>query len=243
MTGVRAMLEVDALVSGYGRIRVLNRVSLRVATGEIVCLIGPNGAGKTTLMRTLAGVLAPWEGAIRLEGQAIGGKRADHVVARGLALVPEGRRIFMPLTVGENLEIGAYVRLRAGAKAEARKTLDEILTLFPRLAERRDQLAGTLSGGEQQMLAIGRALMARPRLLLLDEPSMGLAPLVVSAIFRAIASLRGQGTTVFLAEQNARMALKIADRGYVLITGEIVREGEAKALLADQSIIATYLGH
>jgi len=237
------MLDVDALVSGYGRIRVLNRVSLRVAAGEIVCLIGPNGAGKTTLMRTLAGVLAPWEGAIRLEGQAIGGKRADHVVARGLALVPEGRRIFMPLTVGENLEIGAYVRLRAGAKAEAKRTLDEILALFPRLAERRDQLAGTLSGGEQQMLAIGRALMARPRLLLLDEPSMGLAPLVVGAIFRAIASLRGQGTTVLLAEQNARMALKIADRGYVLITGEIVREGEAKALLADQSIIATYLGH
>ena len=237
------MLEVDAVVSGYGRIRVLNRVSLRVAAGEIVCLIGPNGAGKTTLMRTLAGVLAPWEGAVRLEGQAIGGKRADHVVARGLALVPEGRRIFMPLTVGENLEIGAYVRLRAGAKAEARQTLDEILTLFPRLAERRDQLAGTLSGGEQQMLAIGRALMAKPRLLLLDEPSMGLAPLVVSAIFRDIASLRAQGTTVLLAEQNARMALKIADRGYVLITGEIVREGEAKALLADQSIIATYLGH
>jgi len=237
------MLEVKALVSGYGRIRVLNRVSIGVAQGEIVCLIGPNGAGKTTLMRTLAGILAPWEGDIRLEGAAIGGKRSDHVVAQGLALVPEGRRIFAPLTVAENLEIGAYVRLRAGAKAEARQTLDEILTLFPRLAERRDQLAGTLSGGEQQMLAIGRALMARPRLLLLDEPSMGLAPMVVSAIFRAIASLRGQGTTVLLAEQNARMALKIADRGYVLITGEIVREGAAKALLADESIVSTYLGH
>ena len=237
------MLEVRELVSGYGRIRVLNRVSLNVAGGEIVCLIGPNGAGKTTLMRTLAGVLAPWQGTIALENEAIGGRRPDHIVTQGLALVPEGRRIFAPLTVAENLEIGAYVRLRAGAREEARRTLDEILGLFPRLAERRDQVAGTLSGGEQQMLAIGRALMARPRLLLLDEPSMGLAPLVVSTIFRAIASLRGRGTTVLLAEQNARMALKIADRGYVLITGEIVREGEAKALLADQSIIATYLGH
>ena len=237
------MLEVSALASGYGRIRVLNRVSLSVAKGEIVCLIGPNGAGKTTLMRTLAGTLAPWEGAVKLEGEAIGGRRADHVVSRGLALVPEGRRIFQPLTVAENLEIGAYVRLRAGAKSEAKQTLDEILALFPRLAERRDQLAGTLSGGEQQMLAIGRALMARPRLLWLDEPSMGLAPMVVSAIFRAIASLRVKGTTVLLAEQNARMALKIADRGYVLITGEIVREGVAKALLADETIVSTYLGH
>ncbi len=237
------MLEVGALVSGYGRIRVLNRVSLRVGAGEIVCLIGPNGAGKTTLMRTLAGVLAPWEGTVSLDGAAIGGRRPDRIVERGLALVPEGRRIFAPLTVGENLEIGAYVRLRAGAKAETRRALDEILTLFPVLAARRDQLAGTLSGGEQQMLAIGRALMAQPRLLLLDEPSMGLAPLVVAAIFRAIASLRGRGTTIFLAEQNAAMALKIADRGYVLITGEIVREGAAKALLADESIVATYLGH
>jgi branched-chain amino acid transport system ATP-binding protein len=237
------MLDVSALVSGYGRIRVLNRVSLNVADGEIVCLIGPNGAGKTTLMRTLAGSLSPWEGEIRLAGEPIGGRRADHVVGRGLALVPEGRRIFMPLTVGENLEIGAYVRLKAGAKAEARQSLDEVLALFPRLAERRGQLAGTLSGGEQQMLAIGRALMAKPRLLLLDEPSMGLAPMVVSAIFKAIASLRGRGTTVLLAEQNARMALKIADRGYILITGEIVREGAAKALLADESIVSTYLGH
>jgi branched-chain amino acid transport system ATP-binding protein len=237
------MLEVVSLVSGYGRIRVLSGVSLHVAAGEIVCLIGPNGAGKTTLMRTLAGTLSPWAGEIRLENEAIGGRRAHHVVARGLALVPEGRRIFMPLTVAENLEIGAYVRLRAGAKDEARRTLDEILALFPRLAERRSQLAGTLSGGEQQMLAIGRALMAKPRLLLLDEPSMGLAPMVVAAIFRAIASLRAGGTTVLLAEQNARMALKIADRGYVLITGEIVREGAAKALLADESIVSTYLGH
>jgi branched-chain amino acid transport system ATP-binding protein len=237
------MLDVSTLVSGYGRIRVLNRVSLNVADGEIVCLIGPNGAGKTTLMRPLAGSLSPWEGEIRLAGEPIGGRRADHVVGRGLALVPEGRRIFMPLTVGENLEIGAYVRLKAGAKAEARQSLDEVLALFPRLAERRGQLAGTLSGGEQQMLAIGRALMAKPRLLLLDEPSMGLAPMVVSAIFKAIASLRGRGTTVLLAEQNARMALKIADRGYILITGEIVREGAAKALLADESIVSTYLGH
>jgi branched-chain amino acid transport system ATP-binding protein len=237
------MLEVSALVSGYGRIRVLNAVSLSVAAGEIVCLIGPNGAGKTTLMRTLAGTLAPWEGAIRLESEAIDGRRADRVVAKGLALVPEGRRIFMPLTVAENLEIGAYLRLRAGAKDDARRTREEVFALFPRLAERRDQLAGTLSGGEQQMLAIGRALMAKPRLLLLDEPSMGLAPMVVSSIFRAIASLRTRGTTVLLAEQNARMALKIADRGYVLITGAIVREGAAAALLADESIVSTYLGH
>src|SRR6185503_2029165 len=152
------MLEVSALVSGYGRIRVLNAVSLSVAAGEIVCLIGPNGAGKTTLMRTLAGTLAPWEGAIHLGSEAIGGRRADRVVAKGMALVPEGRRIFMPLTVAENLEIGAYLRLRAGAKDEARRTREEVFALFPRLAERRDQLAGTLSGGEQQMLAIGRAL-------------------------------------------------------------------------------------
>jgi branched-chain amino acid transport system ATP-binding protein len=237
------MLDVTRLVSGYGRIRVLNHLSLKVAAGEIVCLIGPNGAGKTTLMRTLAGTLAPWTGTIMLAGEPIGGRRPDHVVARGLALVPEGRRIFTPLTVAENLEIGAYVRLRAGARAEARQALDEVLALFPRLAERRDQLAGTLSGGEQQMLAIGRALMSKPRLLLLDEPSMGLAPMVVSSIFRAIAALRAQGTTVLLAEQNARMALKIADRGYVIITGEIVREGAAPALLADDSIISTYLGH
>ncbi|MGE0734823.1 MAG: ABC transporter ATP-binding protein [Alphaproteobacteria bacterium] len=237
------MLEVKSLVSGYGRIRVLRRISLGISAGEIVCLIGPNGAGKTTLMRTLAGTLAPWEGEITLEGKPIGGRRADYVVRQGLALVPEGRRIFMPLTVAENLEIGAYVRLRGGHKAEAARTLDEILTLFPRLHERRDQVAGTLSGGEQQMLAIGRALMAKPRLLLLDEPSMGLAPLVVASIFRAIASLRSRGTTVLLAEQNARMALKIADRGYVLITGEIVREGTAKSLLADPTIAATYLGH
>ena len=237
------MLEVSALVSGYGRIRVLNRVSLSVAEGEIVCLIGPNGAGKTTLMRTLAGAIAAWEGDVRLEGKSIAGLRADRVVARGLALVPEGRRIFTPLTVGENLELGAYVRLRAGARAEVGRDLDGIFALFPRLAERRGQVAGTLSGGEQQMLAIGRALMAQPRLLLLDEPSMGLAPLVVAAIFRAIASLRERGTTVLIAEQNARMALRIANRGYVLITGEIVQQGDAKALLADQTIVATYLGH
>jgi branched-chain amino acid transport system ATP-binding protein len=237
------MLDVIGLVSGYGRIRVLNHLSLKVAAGEIVCLIGPNGAGKTTLMRTLAGTLAPWTGTITLEGKPIGGRRADHVVTRGLALVPEGRRIFTPLTVAENLEIGAFVRLRAGARAETRQTLEEVLTLFPRLAERRTQLAGTLSGGEQQMLAIGRALMSKPRLLLLDEPSMGLAPMVVSSIFRAIAALRARGTTVLLAEQNARMALKIADRGYVIITGEILREGPAPALLADDSIVSTYLGH
>jgi branched-chain amino acid transport system ATP-binding protein len=236
-----AMLEIGDLVAAYGPIRALKGVSLQVGTGEIVCVIGPNGAGKTTLMRSILGMLAPLSGSIRLEGRAIAGSDPEHIVAAGVSLVPEGRRIFAPLSVADNLTLGAYHRLR---KRDASVGEDRamVLDMFPRLRERLDQPAGTLSGGEQQMLAIARALMARPRLLLLDEPSMGLAPKIVAEIFATIRALHARGMTIFLAEQNARMALAVADRAYVLESGLVTTTGPAAMLARDDAVRAAYLG-
>jgi branched-chain amino acid transport system ATP-binding protein len=236
------MLKVDALVAAYGLIRALNGVSFTVGTGEIVAIVGPNGAGKTTLMRSLMGLLRPESGSIEFAGQEVAGRSSEAVVALGMSLVPEGRRVFQPLTVADNLQLGGFLRLRRGERRAVADDLARIFALFPRLEERAGQLAGSLSGGEQQMLAIGRALMARPKLLLLDEPSMGLAPIVVSEIFRAFARLRADGTTILIVEQNARMALKTADRAYVLESGEVVKTAPSAVLLRDPSVMAAYLG-
>ena len=233
------MLDVADLKASYGRDSVLQGLSLSVAAGETVCLIGSNGAGKTTTMIAIAGLLRPVQGRIALDGTDIARERAERIVARGLALVPEGRRIFAPLSVLENLEMGAY-RRRDGAGVA--RDLDFVFRLFPRLKERAAQVAGTLSGGEQQMLAIGRALMSRPKLLLLDEPSMGLAPMVVAEIFRVIGELNAEGLTILIAEQNARMALGVARRGYVIQSGRIVLAGDAATLAQDKSVQAAYLG-
>jgi branched-chain amino acid transport system ATP-binding protein len=236
------MLRVDSIIASYGLIRALDGVSLDVAEGEIVAVIGPNGAGKTTLMRTLTGLLRPAGGSIAFRGEPTAGRRPEAIVALGMSLVPEGRRVFQPLTVRDNLRLGGFLRLRRGEGAAVDQDLARVFALFPRLEERADQLAGSLSGGEQQMLAIGRALMARPRLLLLDEPSMGLAPLIVHEIFRTFARLREAGTTILISEQNARMALKAADRAYVLESGRLVRAAPSAALLSDPSVMEAYLG-
>jgi branched-chain amino acid transport system ATP-binding protein len=236
------MLEVREVFAGYGLANVLHGISLKIEAGEIVCLIGPNGAGKTTLMRVLAGMLRPSRGAIDFDGTSTQLLAPERIVQLGLSLVPEGRRVFAPLTVADNLQLGAYLRLRRGDRAAVAQDMDYVLSVFPRLRERATQLAGTLSGGEQQMLAIGRALMARPKLLLLDEPSMGLAPMVVSEIFRVIGRLHESGTTILIAEQNARMALRVAGRAYILEAGEIVRTAPAKALLADSAVAESYFG-
>jgi branched-chain amino acid transport system ATP-binding protein len=236
------MLKVDALVAAYGLIRALNGVSFTVGTGEIVAIVGPNGAGKTTLMRSLMGLLKPESGSIEFAGREVAGRSSEAVVALGMSLVPEGRRVFQPLTVADNLQLGGFLRLRRGERRAVADDLARIFALFPRLEERAGQLAGSLSGGEQQMLAIGRALMARPKLLLLDEPSMGLAPIVVSEIFRAFARLRADGTTILIVEQNARMALKTADRAYVLESGAVVKTAPSAVLLSDPSVMAAYLG-
>jgi len=235
------MLEVRAAVVGYGPVTALSGVDLAVAAGEIVCVIGPNGAGKTTLMKTIAGLLQPRAGEIRLDGRAAG-RGADARVRAGIALVPEGRRVFAPLSVADNLEMGAYVRLARGERAAVREDLARVYGIFPRLQERGAQPAGTLSGGEQQMLAIGRALMSRPRLLLLDEPSMGLAPLVVEEIFRVVVRLHAEGTTVLLAEQNAHMALSVAGRAYVIESGKVVKSAAAGELASDPAVREAYLG-
>ncbi len=232
------LLEIDALDVRYGHIQALKGVSLQVAQGEIVTLLGANGAGKTTLMRSISGLLRPHAGEIRLRGKSIQRTGADAIVRAGVSQAPEGRRVFPTLSVAENLTLGGYTR----AAGEARETLQQVYALFPRLKERAAQLAGTLSGGEQQMLAIGRALMARPQLLLLDEPSLGLAPIIVRDIFRTLRRIRAQGVTVLLVEQNARMALKLADRGYVLETGRVVLQGPAAELLASPEVHASYLG-
>jgi branched-chain amino acid transport system ATP-binding protein len=235
------LLEVRDIVVQYGRIRALHGISLQVREGELVTLLGSNGAGKTTTMRAISGLLPVTSGSVLFEGRDITKVRAHRRVIDGLVQAPEGRGIFPGMTVVENLEMGCYGR-KFASKAEHRERLDWVLETFPRLAERKTQVGGTLSGGEQQMLAIGRALMARPRVLLLDEPSMGLAPMVISQIFRIIADVNAQGTTVLLVEQNAQQALTRSDRAYILETGEITREGNARELLADDSIRAAYLG-
>jgi branched-chain amino acid transport system ATP-binding protein len=236
------MLEVSALDAGYGSIKVLHGISLRVARGQSVCLIGANGAGKSTLLRCLAGLLAPSAGRIVVDGTDIGHASASARLDHGITLVPEGRRVFAPMTVRENLEMGAFRRLWPRRDRAVAADMDMVFDLFPRLAERQKQTAGLLSGGEQQMLAIGRALMSRPRLLLLDEPSMGLAPRVVQEIFATIKRLNGEGMSMLLAEQNANMALRSAAWGYVIAEGEIVRDAESEALSRDPSVRAAYLG-
>jgi branched-chain amino acid transport system ATP-binding protein len=233
------MLRVDDLHTYYGNIAALKGVSLEVHDGEIVALIGANGAGKTTMLRTISGLLRPRRGTITLDDTRIDGLPPHRITALGLAHAPEGRRLFGRMTVLENLEMGAFARRdRAAIRADVERVLD----LFPRLRERKEQKAGTMSGGEQQMLAVGRALMGRPRLLLLDEPSMGLAPVLVDVIFETIATIREQGTTILLVEQNALAALRIADRAYVLESGALKLQGKASDLAKDPQVIAAYLG-
>lgn len=237
--GVDELLSVQGVSSRYGRIEVLHSLSLSVGKGEVVSVIGANGAGKTTLLKTIAGVKSPSQGTLRFHGTDITSAPPQERVARGIALVPEGRQIFSRLTVLENLELGAYLRSDAeGIAAD----LEKIFTLFPVLKERLKQSGGTLSGGEQQMLAIGRALMSRPKLLLMDEPSMGVAPLLVAKIFETIEELNGLGLTILLVEQNAKLALKAAQRAYVLEVGAITSHGEAKLLLDDERVQQAYLG-
>jgi branched-chain amino acid transport system ATP-binding protein len=236
------MLEVEALTAGYGSVQVLHRISLRVETGQSVCLIGANGAGKTTLLRCLAGLIRPDAGSIRVEGHDITGAAASERLSFGVTLVPEGRRVFAPMSVRENLEMGAFRRLWPRRDPAVAADMQMVFDLFPRLAERQKQAAGLLSGGEQQMLAIGRALMSRPRLLLLDEPSMGLAPRVVQEIFATIRRLNKEGMSILLAEQNANMALQSAAWGYVLAEGEIARDAESGALARDPVVRTSYLG-
>lgn len=235
------MLKIKNLESGYGKLRVLKRISLHVSPGEIVTLIGANGAGKTTLLSTITGLIRAQAGEIALQGEAIEKEKPEKIVKRGCSLVPEGRQVFATMTVRENLLLGGYVQQKRGNK-NLRSELEKIYNLFPVLEERKNQLAGTLSGGEQQMLAMGRALMAGPALIMLDEPSTGLAPLIVKNIFQIIARMRAAGNTVLLVEQNANAALKIADRGYVMETGKIILQGPADELLANKDVQRAYLG-
>ena len=238
------MLKVKNVNTYYGKVHALKNISLHLSAGEIVALIGANGAGKTTMLNTLSGVTPPASGTIQFLGEVVEGLAPDRVVKIGISQVPEGRQVFKGLTVADNLELGAYLRFREReAKDAIRRDMGHIYELFPRLEERKKQMAGTLSGGEQQMLAIGRALMAKPKLLLLDEPSMGLAPLVVQEIFAVIERLRrDEGTTILLVEQNAKAALKMADRGYVLETGKVILEGPAAELLENPEVQRAYLG-
>ncbi|MFJ8245618.1 ABC transporter ATP-binding protein [Peribacillus asahii] len=233
------MLKIEDINVYYGNIQALRGISMDINKGEIVTLIGANGAGKSTLLKTISGLLKPKQGKILFEGESIGGKAAQSIVKLGISHVPEGRRVFANMTVEENLELGAFLRKD---KAGIKQDLEKVYTLFPRLLERVKQQSGTLSGGEQQMLAMGRALMARPRLLLLDEPSMGLAPLLVKQIFNIVEEINKGGTTILLVEQNANLALSIADRAYVVETGSIVLSGEAEALTASEEIKKAYLG-
>jgi branched-chain amino acid transport system ATP-binding protein len=234
-----AVLELDDVHTYYGSIQALKGISAKVYAGEIVTLIGANGAGKTTTLRSINGLNRPRQGRIRFEGEDITHTSAHQIVKRGISQSPEGRRLFPRMTVNENLEMGAFQRSdKAGMKSD----LDRVFELFPRLAERRSQKAGTLSGGEQQMCAIGRALMARPKLLMLDEPSMGLAPIFVDRIFETVVEINKQGTPILLVEQNALMALEVASRGYVLETGTVVLEGRASDLKTNEQVRKTYLG-
>lgn len=233
------MLDVHNIHSYYGNIHALKGISLTVDKGEIVTLIGANGAGKSTTLRTIIGILKPREGHVQLEGDELTRYKPHEIVYKGIAMVPEGRRVFARMTVTENLEMGAYSR---NSKQEIAQDLERVFTLFPRLKERHSQLAGTLSGGEQQMLATARALMARPRILLMDEPSMGLAPVLVELIFDTIQQINKDGTTILLVEQNALMALSIAHRGYVLQSGEIVLQDKAANLKQNETVQKAYLG-
>ncbi|MGN0627125.1 MAG: ABC transporter ATP-binding protein [Oscillospiraceae bacterium] len=232
------LLKVNDLNVYYGAIHALKGVSFEVNEGEIVTLIGANGAGKSTTLKTISGILRSKTGSIEFEGEDITKLPPHKLPSLGVAHVPEGRRIFQQLTVKENLEMGAYTR----PASEIKPSIEDVFKRFPRLEERKNQVAGTLSGGEQQMLAMGRALMCRPKLMMLDEPSMGLSPLLVQQIFDIIKELNEQGTTILLVEQNAKMALSIADRAYVLETGKIVMQGDAKAMLSDESVKKAYLG-
>jgi branched-chain amino acid transport system ATP-binding protein len=234
-----SMLKVDNVHTYYGNIHALKGITLNIEKGEIVTLIGGNGAGKTTTLRTISGLLTPREGSIELNGESLFKYKAHEIVYKGISMVPEGRGIFARLSVTENLEMGAYSR---SDKQELSKNMERVFTLFPRLKERRSQVAGTLSGGEQQMLATGRALMANPSLLLMDEPSMGLAPVLVELIFDTIQKINQEGTTILLVEQNALMALSIAHRGYVLQTGEIVITDTAENLKKNPTVQKAYLG-
>jgi len=233
------LLTLDGVSVAYGTLEVLHEVSLRVDEGEMVCLLGANGAGKSTTVRTISGLLRPTAGSITFLGERLDGRPAHAVLTRGIAQCPEGRRIFPEMTVRENLEMGAYVRGASGARPE---DLKRVFHHFPRLEERAGQLGGTLSGGEQQMLAIARALMSGPKLLLLDEPSLGLAPTMVSTVFRVIREIRRQGVTVLMVEQNAALALQMADRAYVMESGRIALGGLAKDLLHNAEIRRAYLG-
>jgi branched-chain amino acid transport system ATP-binding protein len=233
------MLEVNDIHTYYGNIHALKGISLTVEKGEIVTLIGSNGAGKTTTLRSICGLQKPRQGNILLEGEDLSPFKAHEIVSKGVAMVPEGRGIFARLTVAENLDLGAYTRKD---RAAIQKDLERVYTIFPRLKERERQVSGTLSGGEQQMLATGRALMTRPRLLLMDEPSMGLAPVLVEAIFEVIKAINQEGTTILLVEQNALMALSIAHRGYVIQTGQIVLQDTAANLRSNEMVQKAYLG-
>jgi branched-chain amino acid transport system ATP-binding protein len=233
------MLEVADLVTAYGKIEALKGVSLKVEAGRITCLLGPNGAGKTTLMMSIAGILKPRRGSIQLGGDELAGLPPAKIVTKGIALVPENRLVFPQMSVRENLQAGAYQRRD---KVETEADLDRMYTRFPRLKERREQFAGTLSGGEQQMLAVARALMSRPRVLLMDEPSLGLAPLIVAEIFGIIAELNRDGTTIFLVEQNAHMALKVAHKFFLMEQGRVTFEGTPGQLAEDEVIQRAYLG-
>ena len=234
-----AMLEIKDLEVYYGMIQAIKGISFEVNEGEVIALIGANGAGKTTTLHTISGLIAPKKGTVTFEGKEITKTPAHKIVSYGMAHVPEGRRVFASLSVLQNLKLGAYTR---SSKEEIEESLQTVYTRFPRLQERKNQPAGTLSGGEHQMLAMGRALMSKPRIILMDEPSMGLSPIFVNEIFDIIKQVSASGTTVLLVEQNAKKALSIADRGYVLETGKIVLEGKAQELLNDESVKKAYLG-
>lgn len=232
-----ALLELVDVDTFYGEIHILQKVSLKVGPGELVCLLGGNASGKSTTLKTCLGIVRPAEGRVVFDGEDVTHAPTSHRIARGMAIVPENRRVFAPMTVLENLELGAYLR-----EGDLTEDFERVFDLFPRLYERRDQLAGTLSGGEQQMLAMGRALMSRPRMLLMDEPSMGLAPVLVEQSFQIISDVHAQGVGILVVEQNANMALQIADRGYVLQTGRIVLSGPASELAEDEDLKRAYLG-
>lgn len=233
------LLEIRDLVVSYGGIEAVKNISLDVTEGQIVTLIGANGAGKSTTLKSIAGIVKPKNASIKFDGEEIYGKTPDYIVSKGITLVPEGRRVFANLTVAENLKIGAYLKKD---KAQIKKDMEYVYSLFPRLKEREWQLSGTLSGGEQQMLAVGRALMSHPKLIMMDEPSLGLAPLIVRDIFEIVKTINKEGITVLLIEQNANMALKVADKGYVMETGVIKMEGTGAELLANEEIKEAYLG-